>query len=239
MSSIADVQPSAARTDPYVDLSNETALLCSGHDLVGGVDEVGRGAWAGPLLVGVVVVDASTESPPAGTRDSKALTPKRRRELRPELESWCVAWALGEASAREIDHRGLTKALALATARAVAALPMPPTALIVDGPVDFISRGRRGGVTSERMAVRPIIGADDLCASVAAASVLAKVARDAKMSAMAGRFPRYGFDQHKGYGTREHARAIATHGLTAQHRRTWSFAMHEAHAIGDSHDRQD
>jgi ribonuclease HII len=229
----------AATTKPHVDLSTETALLCSGHELVGGVDEVGRGAWAGPLLVGVVVVDATTELPPEGTRDSKSLTARRRRALRPELESWCVAWALGEASAREIDHRGLTKALALATARAVAALPVSPTALIVDGPVDFISRGRGGGASRPQLQVRPIIGADDLCASVAAASVLAKVARDAKMLMMAGRFPRYGFDQHKGYGTRKHARAIATHGLTTQHRKTWSFAVQDADALEDAHAHQD
>jgi len=221
-------QPATRHRELRVDLAVESALLAGGHQLVGGVDEVGRGAWAGPLLVGVVVVDAATVPPPAGTRDSKALTPRRRRELRPELEAWCVAWALGEVSAREVDLRGITKALALATARAVAALPMPPTALIVDGPVDFVS-GRLGARRSlPHLEVRPIVGADDLCASVAAASVLAKVARDDKMSAMARRFPRYGFDQHKGYGTRGHAHAIAAHGLTAQHRRTWSFAGQEA-----------
>jgi ribonuclease HII len=221
-------QPLELAVAPRVDLATESALLSCGHALVGGVDEVGRGAWAGPLLVGVVVVDAATDPPPAGTRDSKALTPSRRRELGPELAAWCVAWALGEASAREIDRLGLSRALSLATSRAVLALPLWPTALIVDGPVDFVS-GRLGprGPTSP-LVVRPIVGADDVCASVAAASVLAKVARDTKMSTLARRFPRYGFDQHKGYGTRVHARAVAAHGLTTQHRKSWSFAEHEA-----------
>jgi ribonuclease HII len=219
-------EPSEVEIEPHVDLTTEASLLDSGHRLVGGVDEVGRGAWAGPLLVGVVVVDATTAQAPDGTRDSKALTPKRRRALRPELEDWCVAWALGAASAREIDRLGLTRALRLAASRAVVALPRWPTALIVDGPVDFLSKSlaRRGQTPP---LVQPIIGADDLCASVAAASVLAKVARDTKMSALGHRFPRYGFDQHKGYGTREHARAIAAHGLTAHHRQTWSFVERE------------
>ncbi len=222
-----DATRTEPETAPHVDLAVEASLLASGHALVGGVDEVGRGAWAGPLLVGVVVVDAATGPPPTGTRDSKALAPSRRRELRPELVGWCVAWALGAASAKEIDRLGLTRALSLATSRAVLALPTPPTALIVDGPVDFVS-GRLGTHTARRpLVVRPIVGADDACATVAAASVLAKVARDAKMTALARRFPRYGFEQHKGYGTKLHARAVAAHGLTAQHRASWSFAEPE------------
>jgi len=224
---VVHAPPRTPASEHHVDLAEESALLACGHQLVGGVDEVGRGAWAGPLLVGVVVVDARTGSAPVGTRDSKAIPPSRRRELRPELESWCIAWALGEASAREIDARGLMKALALATSRALAALPLSPTALIVDGPVDFLSArlGRRG-LPSIRD-VRPIVGADDLCASVAAASILAKVARDAKMSALSRRFPHHGFEQHKGYGTRAHAQAVTAHGLTMHHRRSWKFAARD------------
>lgn len=218
-----------------VNLRDEARLLADGHTLVGGVDEVGRGAWAGPLVVGVVVVDAATGPAPKGTRDSKALTAIRRRALRPELATWCVSWALGEVSAKEIDRLGLTAALSLAALRAVDALPVRPTALIVDGPVDFLTDrlASRGGTPP---VVRPIVGADDRCATVAAASVLAKVARDAQMTTLARRFPRYGFEQHKGYGTRHHASAVATHGLTPQHRRTWSFAVDESVVAASSSD---
>jgi ribonuclease HII len=215
---------------PHVDLRTESWLLAAGHALVGGVDEVGRGAWAGPLVVGVVVVDSATGPAPDGTRDSKAMSALRRRALRPELSTWCVAWALGEASAREIDRIGLTSALSLAALRAVIALPVSPTALIVDGPVDFLSE-RLVACGHTPPVIRPIVGADDRCATVAAASVLAKVARDAEMCTLARRFPRYGFDLHKGYGTRSHALAVATHGLSTQHRRTWSYATADASRV--------
>lgn len=208
------------------DLSYESKLLAAGRRFVGGLDEVGRGAWAGPLFVGVVVVDAATGPPPEGTRDSKALSRDARRRLSAHLETWCTAWSLGEASAREIDALGLTSALRLAAQRALRGLPELPQALIVDGPVDFVSSAERsdGGEAVTELSVHPVVGADATCATVAAASVLAKLARDGRMTALARRFPGYGFEQHKGYGTAAHAEEISVRGLCAQHRKTWSFA---------------
>lgn len=200
-------------------------MLHEGHDLVAGMDEVGRGAWAGPLFVGVVVIDRTTGEVPAGTRDSKQLTPVDRRELRSRLTSWCAAWAIGRASAKEIDALGLTAAQRVASRRALRALPVQPSCVILDGPVDFIRCGARTRrIGGHDVDVRPVVRADDLHPSVAAASVLAKVARDELMTRLARRLPAYGFDQHKGYGTPAHAAAILEHGLSPEHRSTWVFA---------------
>jgi len=206
---------------PAPDLRVEASLLADGHRLVGGVDEVGRGAWAGPLVVGVVVLDGTTGPLPEGTNDSKKLTAPARRALRPRLEAWCAGWALGVVSAREIDEEGLAEAMRVAVARALDRLAEPPSALIVDGRVDIT-----GGATSSThhgAEVHPMVGADHRCGSVAAASVLAKVARDRWMTSLSRRHPAYGFDQHVGYGTAAHRAAIRVHGLTAHHRRSWAF----------------
>ena len=208
----------------------ERALLREGHGVVGGLDEVGRGAWAGPMFVGVVLVDATTRGMPRGTRDSKMLTSSARRELTPRLDGWCLAWAIGEVSSGEIDELGLTAALGIAARRALDALPAQPSCLIVDGRTDFVTpRGDADGhvrveVGDRAIEVRPVVRADASCGSVAAASVLAKVARDDHMIDLAERHPGYGFEQHKGYGTTAHAAAIADHGLSDAHRRTWTFA---------------
>jgi ribonuclease HII len=188
------------------------------------MDEVGRGAWAGPLLVGVVLVDADVGPAPTGTRDSKLLARSAREELLPSLQAWCRAWSVGQASAREIDELGLTAALGLAANRAMAALPTAPDALIVDGPYDFVSG--RSAEADDRGAPRITtrVGADAACSSVAAASVIAKVLRDRRMLELSAVHPGYGFDAHVGYGTTAHASAIAERGLCAEHRRTWSFA---------------
>jgi ribonuclease HII len=179
------------------------------------------------MFVGVVLVDASTKRVPAGTRDSKMLTGNARQDLSPLLSTWCVAWAIGEVSAAEIDEHGLTRSLGIAARRALDALPSPPTCLIVDGNSDFVTpKDQVSALPACRpgMEVRPVVRADVKCGSVAAASVLAKVARDDVMVGLAGQHPAYGFDQHKGYGTLEHAAAIAEHGLTGLHRRSWTFA---------------
>jgi ribonuclease HII len=174
-------------------------------------------------VVGVVVVDLTTGRVPRGTADSKELSDEARRALRPRLLSWCVTWALGEASATEIDDVGIVAAQGLATARAFGRLPVAPTAIIVDGPHDFATAPleRAGAPIPE---VHPIIDADASCGSVAAASVLAKVARDDQMVALALRSPGFGFERNKGYGTKEHNRAVTELGLTTQHRRSWAIA---------------
>jgi ribonuclease HII len=204
------------------DLTYESTLLSSGHRFVGGLDEVGRGAWAGPMFVGAVVIDVACGPLPVGTKDSKCLSSAARRRLVPELEEWCVAWAIGEVSAREIDRIGLSAALRLAATRAIGGLSVAPDALIVDGPVDFVTR-RRGRSEVSRPAVHPMVDGDERCGSVAAASILAKLARDGRMSSLARKHPVYGFDENKGYGTTQHAKAIESHGLCVQHRRSWAL----------------
>jgi ribonuclease HII len=191
-----------------------------------GVDEVGRGAWAGPLFVGAVVVDATVRPAPAGTRDSKLLQKSAREGLVPRLKRWCRAWAIGEASAGEIDELGLTECLGLAAARAIAVLPDPPDAYILDGPFDYVTRGIAGRVELDAPSprVHTRVGADGSCSSVAAASVIAKVLRDERMRELSVVHPGYGFDVHAGYGTRAHASAIGDRGPCIEHRRSWSVA---------------
>jgi ribonuclease HII len=231
-----DASPRKKTRPRDASLRLERSILREGHGLVGGLDEVGRGAWAGPMFVGVVVVDASSGRVPAGTRDSKVLSGRARRELAPALVAWCLAWAIGEVSAAEIDEHGLTASLGIAARRALHALPVAPTCLIVDGRSDFVTQrtGDRAG-PPEEMEVRTVVKADAKCGSVAAASVLAKVARDDVMIGLAEQHPGYGFDQHKGYGTSEHAAAIAARGLTGLHRRSWTFAAGKTDPLGDDH----
>ena len=191
------------------------------------MDEVGRGAWAGPLTVGVVVVGASTRTAPVGTADSKALSASQRESLCPRLRRWCVEWSLGEATPDEIDEFGLSTALTMAARRALGALRSCPSALVLDGTYDFVSARTLDAVTTATplpAEVRTIPRADGRCATVAAASILAKVARDATMTGSAATVPGFGFEQHKGYGTPEHRAAIAVRGLTSVHRRSWAFA---------------
>jgi ribonuclease HII len=205
--------------------------MARGCRLVAGIDEVGRGAWAGPLVVGVVVVDASTPPPPDGTTDSKLLSATARQSLVSSLTPWCVSWSLGEVSAKEIDAHGLSAALTMGARRALQALSQAPDALILDGTFDFVTPkdtdgdSSFAGASTARPTVMTLAGADRLAASVAAASILAKVSRDETMRSLAGRLPGFGFERHKGYGTREHVSAIGALGITSEHRRTWSFAL--------------
>ncbi|HEY8081523.1 MAG TPA: ribonuclease HII [Acidimicrobiales bacterium] len=202
--------------------------------LVAGMDEVGRGAWAGPLVVGVVVVDASTGSLPEGVKDSKLLSATARSSLEPAISEWCAAWALGEASPDEIDEFGLSWALSAAAWRALDALSVRPDVVLVDGCVDIVHRHPRangierptheGGVPPAGPEVRAIIKGDRTAGSIAAASVLAKVGRDRQMTALADDLPLYGFERHKGYGTADHEAALVTEGLSKHHRRSWAFA---------------
>lgn len=190
-------------------------LFADGCRLVGGVDEVGRGAWAGPVSVGVAVLDATAiAAMPEGLRDSKALSPSQRARLYPLLAAVCAAFAVGHASPAECDALGMTAAQALAARRALAELPHEPDALVVDGRHDFT--GHRRAVVA--------IGGDRTSVAVAAASVLAKVTRDALLVEAAARFPGYGLERNKGYASLEHRRAVALLGMTPIHRQSWTFA---------------
>ena len=236
-------------------LRHERRLLREGHALVAGMDEVGRGALAGPVTVGVVVVDAAVRSAPSGVRDSKLLSPAVREALAPRLRRWAVAAAVGHAEPAEIDRYGIIAALRLAGRRALAVLPDVPTCVLLDGSHDWLSPPKprpaparapepealfdlpepppapvaplREPAPAVPLGGEPrvvtMIKADLQCAAVAAASVLAKVERDAIMVERAAGFPGYHWHDNKGYAAPEHLAALAADGPCAQHRRSWSL----------------
>jgi ribonuclease HII len=194
----------------------ERSLFAQGAERVAGVDEVGRGAWAGPLSVGIAVATpASLRRLPRGVNDSKMLTPASRDALFDPLRSTVTCYAVGHASPQECDELGMTKAQNLAFMRALAQLDEAPDALVVDGKFDFTRDPR----------TTMLVGADRLTRIVAAASVLAKVTRDRMMIETAPEFPAYRFEQNKGYPSPEHRQALAAHGVSDFHRRSWSFAL--------------
>jgi len=213
------------------DFCHEDALFETGARLVGGIDEVGRGAWAGPVLVGVVTVTPARAEPPRGIRDSKLVSKKRRVELAPQITSWAHEAATGSASARECDELGMRAAVALAASRALNELVDVPDALIVDGPLDLLSapsgrlatlvRSHRWRSMAPR--VEPVVKADQHCVSVAAASIVAKVERDTLMASWSESFPGFDFESNVGYPAPNHVRALSGYGLTSEHRRSWSF----------------
>jgi len=220
----ARVRPRPRRAPPT--LRVERGMLRSGAGLVAGMDEVGRGSPAGPVHVGVVVVDAATGPAPVGLRDSKLLTPAAREALAPRLRAWAAGCAVGWAGADEVDRFGVVGALRLAGLRALDLLDCPPGAVLLDGDHDWLSpvpdgRAALDGPGDPGTAVVTRVRADMVCSSVAAASVLAKVARDAVMSALAEVHPGYGWEANKGYGTAGHLEAIARLGPTPHHRLSW------------------
>jgi ribonuclease HII len=210
-------------------LSEENGLRKRGNSLVAGMDEVGRGAWAGPVSVGVALIPAKAtkRSLPRWLRDSKQLSEARRESIFDAVAAWCVDWAVGHATPEECDEWGMRIALRLAAQRALAGLACPPDALLVDGPLDLVSEpeeaGRRPTKPAFSGSVHPVIGGDARCASVAAASVLAKVVRDRMMRGEAEHFPAYSFERNKGYPSPVHQMALRGYGLSSIHRRSWSY----------------
>jgi len=211
-------------------------MLRDGARLVAGMDEVGRGALAGPVSVGVVVVDLSTKPCPPGLTDSKLLTPAARDALVPLARAWALGWAVGHAGPAEIDAHGIVGALRLAGRRALAQVRRAVgdvDAVLLDGKHDWLSRPSAVDLfeafdldphDDERLVdprVRTLVKADLQCASVAAASVLAKTERDGLMTSLARQYPAFGWDQNKGYGAAAHVEALREHGPTPQHRRSW------------------
>ncbi len=184
----------------------------AGEATVVGVDEVGRGAWAGPLTVGAVVVPRGGRV--NGIRDSKELRPAAREQLFGRIADWARAWSVGHATAFECDDLGMTESLRLATRRALSVLGVQPDRVLVDGSHNFVDWR-----TSTALAK-----GDRRCLSIAAASIMAKVVRDRIMSELASEFPPYGFESNKGYPAPMHRAALATHGPCALHRLSWSFA---------------
>lgn len=216
----------------------ERALQRDGYRVLAGMDEVGRGALAGPVSVGVVVIDESSRSAPSGVRDSKLLTPAAREGLVPRIERWSVARAVGHASADEIDEIGIIAALRLAGMRALAHLPLTPDLVILDGNHDWLTAPEQAGLFAFLDAgpatppVTTLVKADLRCSSVAAASVLAKVTRDRIMTGYAADHPAYGWAVNKGYAAPEHREALRRLGPSPLHRRSWRL-LGEDPVMGD------
>jgi len=179
----------------------------AGH-LVAGVDEVGRGPLAGDVVAAAVIL---TESPPKGVTDSKMLTPERRQALAERIRDEAVSWALGRATVAEIDEQNILQASLLAMRRAVEALPIQPSLVLVDG----------NRLPKWPYEARAIVKGDLTEPSIGAASILAKVQRDAEMLALHEHYPEYGFDRHKGYPTKAHLAALETAGISPVHRRSF------------------
>ncbi len=195
-------------------LEYERALWETGHDVVVGVDEVGRGAWAGPLAVGAAVLPQDRRV--NKVRDSKLLTEPEREALYDRIGEWCRAWAVGFASVEECEELGMANAQRLAASRAIDGLGVVPDRVLIDGNWDFVG----GGNTDK------LVKGDRRCLSIAAASILAKVTRDRVMREEAEHFPGYDFDRNKGYPCPHHKLALRAYGPTSIHRRAWVFMDH-------------
>jgi len=215
-----------AVADPTLDV--EATLHGEGHRYVIGCDEVGRGAIAGPVAVGLVIVDVAIGPFPAGLRDSKLLSEKRREQLAPLTVGWALHTAVGLATAIEVDSLGLTAALGLAGRRALVSLHesgarIRESVILLDGAFDWLNPALESPLT-----VRTRVKADRDCASVSAASVVAKVHRDRLMIEADARIPGYGWAGNKGYGSADHFAAIAELGPSELHRHTWLRNEREA-----------
>lgn len=206
-------------------LDVETEYWLAGHDYIVGLDEVGRGAWAGAVVAGAVVLPADrvlcNVLRAAGLRDSKKLSARRREALDGLIREVALAVAVGEADASEVDGHGIVPALRLAMRRALEALPCQATVLLVDGPKFGALFGKRGQGGEALPVQRHIVRGDDACLSIAAAAVVAKVYRDKLMVEADEEFPGYGFASHKGYGAKAHQSALQKLGPTPIHRMTW------------------
>ena len=184
----------------------ENSLYAEGYKMICGVDEAGRGPLAGPVCAAAVILPKGLELP--GLNDSKKLTDKKRRELFPIIKEQAIAYGIGLASHEEIDEINILQATYLAMERAIAQLEGKADFALVDG-----NRAKDFGLP-----VRTVVKGDSLSASIAAASILAKVTRDDIMLEMAETYPEYGFEVHKGYGTKAHYEALRQHGHSPIHR---------------------
>ena len=192
-------------------LAVERRLWAEGREVVVGIDEVGKGAWAGPLTLVAAVLPPDRRV--YRVRDSKLLTEAEREGLFDRIADWCVAWSAGHASNDECDQLGMSAAQRLAARRALDGLGLEPDAVLVDGKWDFVGNGK----------THPLVKGDATCLSIAAASILAKVTRDRLMRAAAADHPYYNFANNKGYPCPRHRAALTTHGPTPLHRRSWAF----------------
>lgn len=177
---------------------------------VAGVDEAGRGPLAGPVTAAAVIMNPSLPIP--GLNDSKQLSPAKRSQLADIIKEKSIAWGVGWASVEEIDNLNIRQASFIAMKRAIAALPVKPGIVLVDG---------NDAIPNLELRQQPIVGGDRISASIAAASIIAKVTRDAYMDQLHEMYPYYGFNKHKGYPTREHFQALEQYGASPVHRATF------------------
>ena len=217
------------KVKPLPDASRERALREKGFDTIVGIDEVGKGSWAGPLVIGIAMLgdDVIFSDDPAvtlgGVRDSKQLLEAKREAMFDEVAAKCFKWSTGLATAIECDVLGMVAAQRLATSRGIAALGLNVDAAIdaaidvaiVDGRWDFVSPHARKVVLE--------VKADVSCVSVSAASVLAKVTRDRMMRESANDYPQWHFDTNKGYPCPKHRTALQGYGPCTIHRKSWAF----------------
>ena len=187
----------------------ENGCFAEGYNIICGVDEAGRGPLAGPVCAAAVILPANAEIP--GLNDSKKLTDKKRRELMPVIKEMALGYGIAFADEKEIDEINILQATFLAMQRALDQLTVKPDLALIDG-----NREKDFGLP-----VKTVVKGDSLSLNIAAASVLAKVTRDDLMVQMAEQYPEYGFDIHKGYGTKAHYAALTEHGPSAIHRKTF------------------
>lgn len=221
--------PRAKKNRPTLDFENN--LFSRGAKLIAGMDEVGRGCLAGPVSVGVAVINIDCVNPPENLADSKLLTHEQREELLPLVKTWVKEFAVGHASNDEIDEIGLTRALRRAGRRALVQLVTKPDHLILDGKhnwlipeketQDMFEQEFDDGPLSVNLKIIAQVKADLTCASVAAASIVAKTTRDQMMSELSKEFPNYFWAENKGYAAPEHLEAIKSFGATKYHRVSW------------------
>lgn len=204
------LRPSLKRKAPG--LLVERGLRLRGLDVIVGIDEVGRGSWAGPLTVGAAVVPLDRRV--YKIRDSKMLTEDEREALFDRIAEWCLSWSVGHASPEECDEMGMSDAQRLAARRAISGLDVEPDHVLVDGNWDFV-----GGATR-------IVRGDSTSLSIAAASILAKVTRDRIMRGLSEHHPGYNFEANKGYPCPIHKAALQAWGPSSIHRRSWVFMDH-------------
>lgn len=187
-------------------MNNNQLIKTLKRKIIIGVDEVGRGSWAGPLVVGAVMLDVG--APIAGLRDSKQILKERRTVLAEQIVQQAKKYSLGWVWPAEIDELGLTAATALAIERAIQDMPEHDH-VVIDGSINFVP---------DNVKAVAIVKADDLLPAVSAASIIAKISRDTYMAEQAVIYPEYGFELHVGYGTARHKRALANYGVTPIHR---------------------
>lgn len=196
---------------PTLDIESE--LWQEGYSLICGIDEVGRGCFAGPVVVGAVVFPQDVVLP-EDIADSKLLKPRQREKLAEEIKKIAIVWSVAEISVRHINKLGIGKATQMAFRKSIRLLSKSPDFVLIDAfYIKHLNRKRQ----------RPIKNGDKICASISAASIIAKVYRDKLMKKLHKKYPQYGFAKHKGYGTTQHQEAIRKYGLSRIHRQSFNL----------------